>query len=419
MINSSQDIHKPSSATHYLVALVGFTCLLITLAFMKIYKPFHGDEIANALLLILAPFICMTLLDFFWQRVYLRKSTGLNFQQLTPSLKRFSIKYLGLLGTIAVISFLYWLFPEYEGSFYHYFKDWIKLILPAWLLLAIPYFYWVDSKMQNPSDGYMQMGLLITCQFSKLDVPSLTQHLLSWLIKAYFLPLMFTYMCINIHDFLNTNYSFDYFHHIYDFLYFFIFFIDVSFCSMGYLFSMRIFDNHIRSSDSTTTGWIVALFCYEPFWSFFQRNYLSYYNDISWGEWLSDEPIMYIIWGSLILICLFVYVWSTVMFGSRFSNLTHRGIITSGPYRFSKHPAYISKNISWWLISIPFMADKPWDINLKHCLMLLALNFIYFLRAKTEERHLSWDLEYQKYSQWVDQYGLFSGFNDLTRSVKI
>ena len=39
------------------------------------------------------------------------------------------------------------------------------------------------------------------------------------------------------------------------------------------------------------------------------------------------------------------------MFSFRFSNLTHRGIITSGPYRFTKHPSYVSKNIAWSFVS--------------------------------------------------------------------
>lgn len=35
-----------------------------------------------------------------------------------------------------------------------------------------------------------------------------------------------------------------------------------------------------------------------------------------------------------------IYAWATIMFGGRFSNLTHRGIITNGPYPWTKHPAY-------------------------------------------------------------------------------
>jgi hypothetical protein len=39
------------------------------------------------------------------------------------------------------------------------------------------------------------------------------------------------------------------------------------------------------------------------------------------------------------------------------------------------------------------------------CLMLLVVNFIYYLRAVTEERHLSWDPVYRQYVAWIDQYG--------------
>ena len=97
------------------------------------------------------------------------------------------------------------------------------------------------------------------------------------------------------------------------------------------------------------------------------------------------------------------------MFGIRFSNLTHRGIITSGPYRWTKHPAYISKNISWWLISIPFLPpDGSVLTALKLSVMLGLVNLIYYLRAVTEERHLMQDPVYREYSEYIRQHGLFS-----------
>ena len=43
-------------------------------------------------------------------------------------------------------------------------------------------------------------------------------------------------------------------------------------------------------------------------------------------------------------------------FGFRFSNLTHRGILTHGPYAWTKHPAYLSKNLFWWFAVLPFLA---------------------------------------------------------------
>ena len=37
----------------------------------------------------------------------------------------------------------------------------------------------------------------------------------------------------------------------------------------------------------------------------------------------------------------------------RFSNLTYRGVLTNGPYAFTRHPAYLSKNLFWWCASMP------------------------------------------------------------------
>src|SRR5690606_23207411 len=86
--------------------------------------------------------------------------------------------------------------------------------------------------------------------------------------------------------------------------------------------------------------------------------------------------------------------WATVIFGLRFSNLTYRGVITNGPYAYSRHPAYLAKNLSWWLVSIPFFPVAGWRLALFYSLCLLVINSIYWVRAVTEERHL---LNYSKY----------------------
>ena len=102
-----------------------------------------------------------------------------------------------------------------------------------------------------------------------------------------------------------------------------------------------------------------------------------------------------------------------MIFGARFSNLTHRGIITNGPYRWTKHPAYVVKNLSWWMISVPFMAQGAPDEVLRHCLLLLGLNGIYALRAKTEEWHLSRDADYVAYALWLEAHGMFRWIRHL------
>jgi protein-S-isoprenylcysteine O-methyltransferase Ste14 len=92
----------------------------------------------------------------------------------------------------------------------------------------------------------------------------------------------------------------------------------------------------------------------------------------------------------------------------RFSNLTNRGVITTGPYRWSKHPAYITKNLSWWMISVPFVADAGWPTAVQSCLLLAGVNLIYFLRARTEERHLSQDPVYRDYAAFIASEGLLA-----------
>lgn len=122
----------------------------------------------------------------------------------------------------------------------------------------------------------------------------------------------------------------------------------------------------------------------------------------------TQSTTVQMLWSGAILALSAIYVWATVMFGARFSNLTHRGILTNGPYRWTKHPAYVSKNLSWWLISAPFVVmGSPWEA-LRASLALLALNALYYLRARTEEQHLGRDPDYQRYAEWMNRYGLFS-----------
>ena len=62
--------------------------------------------------------------------------------------------------------------------------------------------------------------------------------------------------------------------------------------------------------------------------------------------------------GAWLVFLTAVYAWATVAFGFRFSNLTHRGILTHGPYAWTKHPAYLSKNLFWWFSLLPFLVTN-------------------------------------------------------------
>ncbi len=129
----------------------------------------------------------------------------------------------------------------------------------------------------------------------------------------------------------------------------------------GYSLTLRLFDTHIRSSEPTLFGWVICIMCYQPFLSLFMQQYFSYLgSDDNWMHWLQDEPAIQMIWGGFVLIALIIYTFASLHFGCRFSNLTHRGILTSGVYRFTKHPAYVSKNFMWWLMFVPFFWPDGW-----------------------------------------------------------
>ena len=399
---------KPKSATHGLVALSGLVFFLLAAIFLKFGNNFGGDIVICALFLIGCQALGVFIPDLIWQQSYLRPSTGLNWKGFSPNWSRSAMKILGFWGTIGLLAFLYWLFPEYRGGFYERFFKAFEYIAPYLVIASVPYIFFVDGVMREPHDGYWNMGLILMLQWRRVDELIFRQHLLSWLVKGFFIPLMFIYMCNDLVKFIAVDFAtINSFQKFWDFSWDFLYFIDVGIATMAYIMAFRILDTQIRSTEPTMLGWVVALCCYEPFWSLIGRLYLSYDTGFPWGKWLWDYPLAYGFWGSLILFLTVIYVWSTVIFGGRFSNLTNRGVITNGPYSLTKHPAYVAKNLSWWLLSIPFVANMNQFEIVRHCLLLLGLNLIYALRAKTEERHMSNDPDYVVYANWIDEHGIF------------
>lgn len=412
--NSS--LSRPVSATHAGVAWMGVITMLATVTLLNFWSPFEQITYL-ALLVIGAAAVGVFVPDLLWQKIQRR---ALNTSTQPADWSRVLTKYLGLAGSAGFIALLYWLFPEYHGDFYGNYYLALKTLLPWWALIALPYIYWVDRRMQRPQDGLWQLGRLLLGHWHDVNMRLIGQHLLGWLVKGYFLPLMFHYFCDNLHDLLHYDLTkLHSFHGWYDWAYFTLYFIDVALVSMTYMMSLRATDTHIRSTEPTAFGWITAIVCYQPFWSLIGGQYIEYDSGAAWDTWFAAWPWLLYLWGSLILALVAVYVWATISFGARFSNLTHRGIITNGPYRYTKHPAYLAKNLSWWLVSMPFMINGSIQDTLRHCLLLGLLNLNYYLRAKTEERHLSLDPVYVQYCHWIEAHGLlrFLNYTRLTRAI--
>jgi hypothetical protein len=65
------------------------------------------------------------------------------------------------------------------------------------------------------------------------------------------------------------------------------------------------------------------------------------------------------------------------------------------------------------LVSVPFISQQDWPTAVHNCAALALLNTIYFLRAKTEERHLSRDPDYVAYALWMNERGMFRFMNKI------
>jgi protein-S-isoprenylcysteine O-methyltransferase Ste14 len=411
-IAAPQGLARPASCVSGWVPLVGLAGFFASLALM------YGtsmDSVHRSFVALAATVLPMVVLDLFVLRVHRRNSTGLVWQPLPAfgaleagSLQRALVKLVGLAGTLALIGACYWLFPLYREPFYQPFWAALRQVAPWFVLAALPYFFYIDRRMADPYDGYWHAGMAVLGRLDRVDAAQLRQYALGWVIKGFFLPLMYVQLTNVIGvvlgaEFLAGNADFLAFYRLGWNL---AFAVDLVFATIGYCLTLRLIDSHIRSAEPTLFGWAVTLACYQPFWSLVYGHYLTYEDRMPWGVWLAGLPTVQVLWGCAILALLGIYAWSTAAFGCRFSNLTHRGILTNGPYRWTKHPSYISKNLVWWLVSMPFISTVGVDEAIRHCLLLLGVNVIYFLRARTEEWHLSRDPAYVAYAMSIERHGV-------------
>lgn len=400
-------LQRPPSVSRFWFNLLTLPLALAWLAWRQTVSPEtpHDNGITAGLLII----VLIGAHELLWLRVHRNPSTGLDWDRpASPQLKRVAIKLLGLILTLALIGGAYALFPEYHGSFYDPYWSALKTYGLPMLALAPFYFWWLDGRLKQPQDGYWHLASLLWMRSTQESRQLIGAHLSGWAVKAFFLPLMTVYMGQEVRGAANAwqalpsgGYA------VFEVLFHLTFTVDLLFCIIGYAMTLRLVDAHIRWTEPTAFGWLIALVCYQPFFSLIENMYLRYEDGIQWGAWLAPFPVIKFIWAAVLVALLAIYALSTVAFGLRFSNLTARGIITDGPYRYSKHPAYLSKNLSWWMISIPFIATAP-DAALMNCAHLLIINAIYFLRARTEEAHLSRDPDYLRYAEWMREHGLLA-----------
>lgn len=185
--------------------------------------------------------------------------------------------------------------------------------------------------------------------------------------------------------------------------------VDLSFGLAGYLFASNALFRSVHSTNPFPFGWMVCLLCYPlihhhwPAFAQFAR------TEVRWTQIAADGGSSLVLGGTAVMLLLMAfYIPATIVFGLRFSNLTIRGIITSGPYRWIKHPAYTAHIANSWIILLVFFPAAGVAITPSIAMVPVAYTVLYVLRMRTEEWHLRADPDYVAYEAWIARHGLWA-----------
>ncbi len=312
-----------------------------------------------------------------------------------------------------------------------YYSSWLSLetqLALFWLASAYTVFGIIFFVVFSTRKGRESRGLILIRTLKRLfkemynyihsfttnlnhPLPKLEHHekttILFALVKIFFLPIMLNFFFDNINQVVSdfsslssSNFSsfLPFFNNLlFPFIFSILLSLDTIYFVFGYSIESSKLKNVVRSVEPTFFGWIVALICYPPFNDFINR-YLGWYADEYTFFWTKQITFFMRI---LLLILFGIYVWATLALGAKSSNLTNRGIVSRGPYSIVRHPAYISKNLAWWVSIIPILSVSGF---IKGAIILgttATWGFVYYLRAITEERHLIKDPDYQDYCKKV------------------
>lgn len=328
---------------------------------------------------------------------------------------------------ISTMSFLYFAYFFYStNTHFLNFSSWsvgfvfndfsfeivliFNLIFTAYFILLIPYYliYKTPSKARLVYN-YLWEIMKWGDNYNEKH----TTALLAWIVKLFFLPLMLVWITNHCFNLINSSYTsyqnigslntdFLTFFNTHFFMWAFtaILLFDVLFFTLWYLLEAPIFKNTIKSVEPTLIWWAVVLICYPPF-----NSHLT--NIVGWYS--KDFPqfasaYIHIPLNIGILILMAIYAWASIALWLKASNLTNRWIVRKWPYKYIRHPAYICKNTAWLIWGIPILVMSFTDVTINTLAVLLWLGswaFVYYMRAMTEEAHLSLDPDYVDYKKQV------------------
>jgi len=414
---------RPPSAVTSMVGVMGLVGLALWVILARNFgavaetfgfpgMPEKADGPYAALIAVAACGLPMVLWSLFNDKVHLRPSTGIDWSLKRPIkdvLDDSIVKLAGLWFTWGIIAFIYMMFRFWWTTQYANFPfamEMFELAAIPLIIVSVPYVVWIDRYLINPRDGAWHLGAWIAGQ-DGWKSEDIFHHLRAWAVKGFFLAFMVSIVPGGFNQIVNMNFTEMMTNPVWlaNALITSMFLVDVQFATVGYMLTMKPLDAHIRTANPYMAGWVAALICYPPFILMANGGPLDYHVATSdWAHWFADYNWLLYIWGTILVALTGIYAWATVAFGLRFSNLTHRGILTHGPYAFTKHPAYLSKNTYWWLATMPFLVTSGSTGDMvRNTFILAVISGVYYWRARTEEKHLLADPDYKAYAEWMDR----------------
>ena len=402
---------RPPSAVSTGVGVAGLAGLF---AWVAVARGFGMAGPFAALAALAACGVPMLLWSVLVDRVHRNSTTGIDWDRprrpYAETLDVSLVKLGGLFATWGALAAFYWLGNWYwNGRFgdYGFAMGLLGWCVVPVALTAIPYVIQLDRRLVEPRDNAWHFGQLIVG--GAADGRAVREHLRQWFVKGFFLAFMLSIVPGNWADAIRLPAS----EIVADpvnlarYLIGAMFMIDVTFATVGYMLTMRTLDAHIRSANPFAAGWAAALICYPPLILMNAGGPLDYHGGTAeWSHWLRESPAALSVVGFMLVALTAVYAWATMAFGLRFSNLTHRGVITHGAYAITKHPAYVSKTLFWWISSMPFLSTSGSVTEAaRNSAILAVVTGVYYWRARTEERHLATDPAYRDYAAWMERNG--------------
>ena len=342
-------------------------------------------------------------------------------QTLSEVLDRTATKFFGVLIGILAIFFAIWLFPAYDNvsnlrSFREAIVPSLGFILPFSFLLILATEYILGEK----KDGTYQFGLLARGRVREINWRVFGDGFLEWLLRCFFLQINFyaaVWYIANVRarGLPSIHWDFPTFITQLDLA---IFGLIVLSILPGYLFASRLIHTELKKVDRTWFGWTINLACYPPFNAAVFGAWVQYIPGAelaqmyagtpAWAYFTASYPaLLYFVAAAIIFFAL-IHLWGEAAVGIRAANISSRGIITTGLFRYTRHPIYVSKGFQWAFIYFPFLNVLGILNSLQSIILFLLVCAIYAGRALSEERLLATDEAYVKYALYMDDHSIFA-----------